>query len=192
METYPHTEGIQLSAKQAPYSTLTESDIAFAPSGPDISDARVELRRKDGALEVIEARSGIRGFRLLRLGGSAFHGFLRDQYTTLPDIKNRPLHMWLDLDWGYVTPQAAFTEGKVTAAVRRMVHEVFHSFESGSIQQIIYQLGTRMLKEISPISEVHLEANNRTWDTIVERGEDLGVYTDARPPYGCLGLSLRR
>ena len=141
---------------------------------------------------MIEARSGIRGFRLLRLGGSAFHGFLRDQYTTLPDIKNRPLHMWLDLDWGYVTPQAAFTEGKVTAAVRRMVHEVFHSFESGSIQQIIYQLGTRMLKEISPISEVHLEANNRTWDTIVERGEDLGVYTDARPPYGCLGLSLRR
>jgi len=39
---------------------------------------------------------------------------------------------------------------------------------------------------------VHLEANNRTWDTIAERGEELGVYTDARPPYGCLGLTLTR
>ena len=73
-----------------------------------------------------------------------------------------------------------------------MVHEVFHSFESGSIQQVIYQLGTKMLEEIPVISEVHLEANNRTWDTIVEQGAELGVYTDARPPYGCLGLSLRR
>jgi urate oxidase/2-oxo-4-hydroxy-4-carboxy-5-ureidoimidazoline decarboxylase len=192
METYPHTEGIQLSAKQALYAALTGSDVAFAPSGPDVADARVELRRKGGELQVVEARSGVRGFRLLRLGGSAFQGFLRDQYTTLPNITNRPLHMWLDLDWQYITPEAAFTEGKVTARVRRMVHEVFHSFESGSIQQVIYQLGTRMLEEIPAIAEVHLEANNRTWDTIVEQGEELGVYTDSRPPYGCLGLSLRR
>jgi urate oxidase len=76
--------------------------------------------------------------------------------------------------------------------VRRMVHEVFHNFESGSIQQVIYQLGTKMLAEIPAISEIHLEANNRTWDTIVEQGDQLGVYTDARPPYGCLGLTLRR
>ena len=62
----------------------------------------------------------------------------------------------------------------------------------GSIQQIIYALGTRMLAEFPTIAQVHLEANNRTWDTVTERGEAIGVYTDARPPYGCLGLSLRR
>ena len=66
------------------------------------------------------------------------------------------------------------------------------SFESGSIQQVIYQMGTRMLADIPAIAEVHLEANNRTWDTIAEHGDVLGVYTDARPPYGCLGLTLRR
>ena len=49
-----------------------------------------------------------------------------------------------------------------------------------------------MLNDISAIAEIHLEANNRTWDTITEAGDTLGVYTDARPPYGCLGLSLRR
>ena len=53
-------------------------------------------------------------------------------------------------------------------------------------------LRDEMLSEIPAISAVYLEANNRTWDTIAESGETLGVYTDARPPYGCLGLSLRR
>ena len=46
--------------------------------------------------------------------------------------------------------------------------------------------------EIAAMSEVHLEANNRTWDTIAEKGNSLGIYTDPRPPYGCLGLTLRR
>jgi urate oxidase len=76
--------------------------------------------------------------------------------------------------------------------VRRIVREVFHAFESGSIQQVIYQIGTKMLADIPGIAEVHLEANNRTWDTIVERGEELGVYTEARPPFGVLGLRLKR
>jgi urate oxidase len=72
------------------------------------------------------------------------------------------------------------------------VLDVFNSFESGSIQQIIYQTGTALLAEIPEIAEVHLEANNRTWDPIAERGEELGIFTEARPPYGCLGLRLRR
>ena len=46
--------------------------------------------------------------------------------------------------------------------------------------------------ELPAIAEIRLEANNRTWDTIAERGDELGVYTDARPPYGCLGLTLTR
>jgi urate oxidase/2-oxo-4-hydroxy-4-carboxy-5-ureidoimidazoline decarboxylase len=132
---------------------------------------------------------------LLRLGGSAFHGFVRDEYTTLPDIHNRPLHMWLDLEWRYTDPREAFAAphaSRATRLVRRIVHDIFVSFESGSIQQVIYQMGTRILEDIPSIAEVHLEANNRTWDTIVERGEELGVYTDARPPYGCLGLRLTR
>ena len=138
----------------------------------------------DGERGSSKRASGIRGFRLLRLGGSAFHGFVRDQYTTLPDIANRPLHMWLDLEWIYTEPSAAFSKGAISTAVRSMIHEVFESFESGSIQELIYKIGTRMLAEIPAVAEVHLEANNRTWDTVVERGEEIGVYTDARPPYG--------
>jgi urate oxidase len=188
LATYPQTGGIQIEAVEAPYAPLPGSSVAFAPSGPDRAVACIEMNRES----TVEVRSGIRGFRLLRLGGSAFQGFVRDQYTTLPDIANRPLHMWLDLEWLYTQHGAAYTSGAVTAQVRRVVHEVFNGFESGSIQQIIYQIGTRLLDDIPSIAEVRLEANNRTWDMIVEHGASLGVYTEARPPYGILGLTLRR
>jgi urate oxidase / 2-oxo-4-hydroxy-4-carboxy-5-ureidoimidazoline decarboxylase len=78
------------------------------------------------------------------------------------------------------------------SCARRIVSAVFQSFESGSIQQMIFQMGTKMLADIPEIAEVHLEADNRTWDTVTEHGEAVGVFTDARPPYGCLGLRLSR
>ena len=192
LSTYPQTEGIQLSATEFPYQEIPGGRIAFAPSGPERATARLELRRNSTQFQTVEASSGIQGFKLLRLGGSAFLGFVRDQYTTLPEIKNRPLHMWLDLEWRYTTHEAACNNGKVIARVRQIVHEVFQAFESGSIQQLIYQIGQKMLAEVPTIAEVHLEANNRTWDTVAEQGERLGVYTDARPPFGCLGLTLKR
>jgi urate oxidase len=184
---YAQVEGLQISASEIPYAPLG-ANVAFVPSGGDTATARLELDRAG----VVEAASGVRGFRLLRLGGSAFKGFVRDEYTTLPDLHNRPLHMWLDLEWRYVTPGAAFSGGAVTARVRHIVRDVFTSFESGSIQQVIYEMGTKVLAELPAIAEIRLEANNRTWDTIAEQGDELGVYTDARPPYGCLGLTLTR
>jgi urate oxidase len=187
---YPQAEGIQVSATEIPYAGV-DSHVAFAPGGPERATARVELQSSGGPAAVIEAAAGVRGFRLLRLGGSAFRGFVRDEYTTLPDITNRPLHMWLDVEWRHTDPNDAFGS-PATAATRTIVRDVFRGFESGSIQQVIYQIGTRMLEQIPSLAEVHLEANNRTWDTIAEQGDELGVYTDARPPYGCLGLRLKR
>jgi len=187
LATYPQVEGVQVSAEEIPYGGLG-GGAAFTPSGPERATARVEIK----PARVVEARSGLRGFKLLRLGGSAFYGFVRDQYTTLPDLMNRPLHMWLDLEWGYTDADSAFNDGRMVSRVRDLVRGVFESFESGSIQQLIHRIGTKMLDENPSIAQVDLEANNRTWDTIAERGAELGVYTDARPPYGCLGLSLKR
>ena len=186
MEKYPQVEGIQVSASEIPYAPLSAA-VGFAPGGPERATAKIELRERT----VVECVSGLRGFRLLRLGGSAFQGFVRDEYTTLPDLHDRPLHMWLDLEWTYTSPAHYCSEGRVVSEVRAIVHEVFQSFESGSIQQVIHLMATRILAAIPTIEEVHLEANNRTWDTITERATS-GVYTDARPPYGCLGLRLRR
>ena len=188
LATYPQVEGVQMSAEEIPYAGLPGGAMAFAPAGPEKAMARVELGRGG----VIEIASGLRGFRLLRLGGSAFRGFVRDEYTTLPDIENRPLHMWLDLEWRYTEAAAAFSGGTVAADVRRIVHRVFQAFESGSIQEVIYKIGNEMLAAVPGIGEIHLEANNRTWDTVADGGGEVGVFTEARPPYGCLGLRLKR
>jgi urate oxidase/2-oxo-4-hydroxy-4-carboxy-5-ureidoimidazoline decarboxylase len=175
---YSQTEGILVKATEIPYA----GSVAFIPGGPDRAFASIEINRSG----VVEERSGIHGFRLLRLGGSAFTGFVRDEYTTLPEITNRPLHMWLDLEW------LCSDRAVLTREVREIVLGVFHSFESGSIQQVIYQIGTKMLGELPAVTEVRLEANNRTWDQIAVQGETTAVYTDPRPPYGVLGLTLRR
>ena len=176
LEKYPQTEGVQISAAEIPYGWI--GGEGYVPAGPDRATASIEMRR-GGA--VIEQRSGLHGFKLLRLGGSAFTGFVRDEYTTLPELADRPLHMWLDLDW------LGADDTPLAPEVRALVRDVFLSFESGSIQQIIYAIGTKMLADLPSIAEVRLEANNRTWDHAAEH-----VYTDPRPPYGVLGLTLRR
>ena len=81
---------------------------------------------------------------------------MRDQYTTLPDIANRPSICGSIVEWTGREP--------IASPVRKLVHEVFDGFESGSIQQIIYQIGNRMLEEFASIDEVNLKANNRTWN----------------------------
>ena len=188
LSKYPQVEGIQVTAEEIPYTGLSGGP-AFTPAGTERAWARVEIQAPG---TVVETVSGVRGFKLLRLGGSAFQGFVRDEYTTLPDLMNRPLHMWLDLEWRHSAPSDGFDAGHGTRRARQIVHDTFASFESGSIQQLIYRIGTAMLADRPSLADVHLEANNRTWDTIAERGDALGVYTDARPPYGCLGLHLKR
>jgi urate oxidase / 2-oxo-4-hydroxy-4-carboxy-5-ureidoimidazoline decarboxylase len=186
MATYPQVEGVQLSAEAIPYEHLARG-VGLVPAGPERATARIEIGRRG----LVEAASGLRGFRLLRVSGSSFKGFVRDQYTTLPDLDDRPLHMWLDLEWTCTRPEDAFTSGRTTAEVRAIVHDVFESFESGSIQQVIYQMGTRVLAQIPQLAGVHLEAQNRTWDSIAEH-DARGVFTEPRPPFGCLGLRLTR
>jgi len=187
LDTYEQVEGLQMTATQLPYTGL-EGGVAFIPTGPDQAFARIEMTREG----VVHAVSGIRGFKLLRLRGSAFQGFLRDRHTTLPDRSSRVLHMWLDLEWSYANLDAAFSDGVITSRVRSIVMGVFTSFESGSIQQIIHQMGTKIFADLPDISELRFEANNRTWDVVQERGEELGVYIEPAAPFGVLGLTLTR
>ena len=172
LNRYEQTEGLQVTAVEIPYD---HDSSEYVPRYTERSTASIEMTRAG----VVEMRSGIHGFKLLRLSGSSFTGFVRDEYTTLPETTDRPLHMWLDVEWLAVPP--------VAPHVRDIVHWVFRNFESGSIQQVIYQIGTKVLADIPAISEVRLEANNRTWDRITPE-----VFTDPRPPYGVLGLTLRR
>ena len=170
LNTYPQAEGAQVSLRRRSlmrqiWRTVRLRSLRRGPIAP----SRAWNYEREGSMEM---RSGIQGFKLLRLGGSAFYGFVRDQYTTLPEIRNRPLHMWLDLDWSYVSPGGRVQQGRChRPGARTSCMKCSTAFESGSIQQIIYQIGNAHAGRTSRRSaEVRLEANNRTWDTIAEQG----------------------
>ena len=67
-----------------------------------------------------------------------------------------------------------------------------------SIQHLIHEMGVSLLGRFSQMAEVSFEAQNRLWDTAfsLETGganeQTPTVYTDPRPPYGLIRLTLTR
>jgi urate oxidase len=63
-----------------------------------------------------------------------------------------------------------------------------------SIQHLVYEMGTRLLERFPQMAEVTFEAQNRLWDSafVSEADERIKVYTDPRPPYGSIKLTLGR
>ena len=86
---------------------------------------------------------------------------------------------------------AAYVAGEQVAD---LVGAVFHRFVSLSIQHLVNEIGVAMLERWPQLREVSFEAQNRLWDLSVtsESDERVKVYCDPRPPFGRIGLVLRR
>jgi urate oxidase / 2-oxo-4-hydroxy-4-carboxy-5-ureidoimidazoline decarboxylase len=190
MTKYPQAEGIELSAEEIPYDQVNEG-IAFKPSTGPKATAQLWLGRENHTIVIKDLVSGLKSYQLLRLSGSAFYGFLRDDYTTLPEMKNRPLRMFLELTWHYGDANVDL-EQPPTRKIHSIIEQTFQDFTSGSIQEVIYQMGQAILKDCPEVSQVDLEGQNHTWDMVTERDESYGLFTDSKPFYGILGLSLKR
>jgi urate oxidase/2-oxo-4-hydroxy-4-carboxy-5-ureidoimidazoline decarboxylase len=78
--------------------------------------------------------------------------------------------------------------------VADLAASVFHSFVSLSIQHLVNEIGTRMLDCWPQLAEVSFEATNRLWDPGATSADDERVrtYADPRPPFGRIGLVMRR
>ena len=159
----------------------------------DRAVAVVECSRESG---VIDVRSGREGLELLKVTGSSFTHFVRDAYTTLPEIVDRPLSIGLDVHWRHseVADALGESEAHVGAdAARAFVCATFDEFNSRSIQHLVHEIGRRMLERFPSLAEVAFDAQNRTPDAAVPvKGDGMKVYTDARPIFGNIGLVLRR
>jgi len=71
---------------------------------------------------------------------------------------------------------------------------VFHEFVSLSIQHLVNEIGVRMLDRWPQLAEASFDAQNRLWDLVAESSDDPArkTYADPRPPFGHIGLILRR
>ena len=184
LDRYAQVERIELTAREVPFARRSEQ--SFQSVGGDHAVAELELDR-DGTLE---HRSGRAGIRLVKLTGSSFEGFVRDEYTTLPESRDRPLYIHLDVHWR----NRDFAERADGEAIRDSVAKTFAEFDSASIQELVHSMGTRLLDGFGELDEVSFVAENRLWDTAQVSGSDqrVRVYTDPRPPYGRIELTLGR
>ena len=136
---------------------------------------------------VVSARSAWNGLHLIKLTGSSFAGFVRDEYTTLPEAEDRPLFVHMNIGWR----NADFADRAPGEEVRDVAVSTFCDVTSASIQELVHQIGVQLLERFPQIATVDFYAENRLWDT-AQTGERAAVYTDARPPFGVITLTLER
>lgn len=141
---------------------------------------------------VVEA--GIEDLHLLKSGGSAFAGFLRDAYTTLPDTSDRIFATVLSARWRY--HEQVESLGAMWHAVRRVLVETFAEHDSKSVQHTLYAMGTTVLAECGEVSEIRLAMPNRHHLLVDLSAFGLDnpneVFVATTEPYGAIEATLRR
>ena len=208
LETYPPMERLRVSGEEIRFDAvrIPRSDGGFEPSPvlyhrrhDDRGVASLEVgRAADGSIVLGDVRAGRIGLDLLKTTGSAFADFPRDEYTTLPSKKDRLLFTHIDIAWRYEDPHIPVDPdaGRYVASeqVADLAAVVFHEFVSLSIQHLVHEIGARMLARFPALAEISFEAQNRTFDTaeVSTVDETRKVYTDPRPPYGRIGLTMTR
>ncbi|MDQ3689654.1 MAG: urate oxidase [Chloroflexota bacterium] len=207
LDTYPHMERLTMLGRDLPYPAAVvagtdgfeASDRLFSRDRGDYGTARLDLARgDDGSVQITDHESGRRELQLIKITGSAFADFARDEHTTLPERRDRPLYIWCDIGWRYADASHAVlaNPARYVAAeqVADLANAVYHEFVSLSIQHLVNEIGLRMLDRWPQLSEVSFDAQNRLWDLVAESSEDPRVktYSDPRPPFGHIGLVLRR
>ena len=208
LATYPDMERLTMHGRELPFPAalvpsddgdgFAASDVLFARDRNDRSIASLELERKDGGVRIGGHSSGRTDLQLIKITGSSFADFARDEHTTLPERPDRPLYIWCDIGWRYAQADDALgaDPSRYVAGeqVADLATSVFHQFVSLSIQHLVNEIGNRMLERWPQLTEVSFEATNRLWDPGVQSETDSRVktYADPRPPFGRIGLVLRR
>jgi len=207
--TYEQLRHLRLTARELPFSaasvpagdgSFAPSEVLFARTEGDHATAMLELTADaEGAtVTVVAHQCGRVGLRLMKTTGSSFTSFVRDGYTTLPDRRDRPLYVFMDVYWRYANPLDALGDdpGRYVPAeqVADLVRSVFHQFVSESIQHLVHEMGKRLLERFPPLAEVSFAAENRTRDPVAESETDprVKVYSDPFSAYGVISLTMRR
>ncbi|MGG3468586.1 factor-independent urate hydroxylase [Neobacillus pocheonensis] len=207
LEKYPQMTAIKISGEQIPFDELpvptkggfAPSPLVFRYSLNEQACASVDLIRSEGEIATSDHISSLKGLKLIKVRGSSFYGYVKDEYTTLPESYDRPLFIFLNIDWRYNDLEDArghSPDGYVAAEqIRDIAYTVFHEENSPSIQNLIYRIGKRILERFPQLVEVRFESNNRTWETVLDEipaSEEGKVFTEPRPPFGFQRFSMTR
>ncbi|GAC1691289.1 MAG: hypothetical protein NVS9B9_13580 [Ktedonobacteraceae bacterium] len=195
---YPTMEHLQLTGRELPFIpaqiVLGNSNVLFNRSNDDCAVASMNFSAHGKNIDMTSHRCGRVGLQLLKITGSAFTNFVRDNYTTLPERIDRPLFIYLDIYWKYTNVADVQEHYIPSEQVRDVVQAVFHEFVSESIQHLVHEMGLRLLARFPQMAEVSFEGQNRTRDLIgvSETDSKQKVYSDPFPAYGMIKLMITR
>ena len=203
LDTYSQVDAVRMSADELPFDErLVPGDDGFEPSGlvfrvSDNESAFGEVyldQGRDGSV-IEDQTSGVTGLELVKVKGSSFTGYVQDEYTTLPEREDRVLYISLDIFWTYENPEDALGEEPQryvpAEQVRDIAHVLFHEVDGNSIQDLIYQIGLRVLERYPQLESVSFEANNRTWIEVRDDLEgDARVLREPPQPTGYQQFSM--
>jgi len=153
----PGVSLVRIEAAEHPWVRLAAGGRphphAFARAGDEAWTAVVT--RDAGGTSIT---SGLRGLVVLKTAGSAFAGFPRDQFTTLPETRDRLLATSITAAWRYAS---GFSEFAQRSAVRTALIETFAAHRSESVQHTLYAMGEAALAACSGVVDIQLSLPNR-------------------------------
>ncbi|SCL16533.1 factor-independent urate hydroxylase [Micromonospora inyonensis] len=171
----------QLWQRLAPHS--------FQRRGEEIRTAEVSY---DG--DRAQVVSGITGLVLMNTTDSEFHGYVRDEYTTLPETTDRILATAVDARWRHLDPDTDWD--LAYQQVRDALVAAFVESYSYSLQQTLYEMGRRVLDTRPELAEIRLVLPNRHHLPVdlspfgLDNPNAVFVATDR--PYGVIEGTIRR
>jgi urate oxidase len=175
LEQYDQMESVTLSATEIPFEQrpvpkgdgFEASELVFAVSDKEPAYGELVVDSGTNGPVLKDQQSGVTDIELVKVKDNSFTDFVQDEYTTLPERENRTLYVAMDIFWTYADAEDALgstPEQYVPAQqVRDIAQVVFDELDVNSIQDLIYQIGLRILKRFPQLESVSFEANNRTW-----------------------------
>lgn len=198
----PAADGAKVEVEEYAWERIqidgTGHDHAFVRAGGGTRTVAVNVDGR-GADRVAHVVSGIKDLTVLKSTGSEFFGYLKDDYTTLPETHDRILATSLVARWRYdaaVTARGAVDWDKSYDAVRTLLLQRFAEIHSLALQQSLYGMGEAVLEQHPEIAEIRFSAPNKHHflvDLAPFGLENPGeVFIAADRPYGLIEASVVR
>jgi urate oxidase len=167
----------------------TPAPDAFVRTGEGTRVATVAATR---AGVIVEA--GIEDVVVMKTTRSAFEGFPRDEYTTLPETDDRLMATKLTAIWRYGAHD--IDHDATWADVRDTLLEVFADHDSPSVQTSIWIMANAMLERHEEVDEVRMVLPNlHHWTVDLSPfglTNDKLVYIATTEPHGLIEATVRR
>jgi urate oxidase len=164
-------------------------DQAFVLAGAEKRLATVTCT-DDGTWVV----SGLSDLVVMKSGGSEFHGFLKDRYTTLPETTDRILATAVVARWRYAGADVDWKSS--FAEIRRRLLDTFASQHSLSLQQTLYAMGEAVLQARPEVAEIRMSMPNKHHFAVdltpFGMANENEVFYAADRPYGLIEGTVMR